>query len=105
MPSICLLLDDMRQVVRVDGVDDVGKEGAGWRAFDRSIVSEVLLEGGVIESHVQKHLDTDLTPARKLDPSDLLQFECKLVASEQLLNELPVDDAVGVCVKLLYNGQ
>ena len=105
MPSNCLLLDDMRQVVRVDSIDDVGEEGARWRALNRSIVTEVLLEGRVIESHVQKHLDTDLTPARKLDPSDLLQFECKLVASKQLLNELPVDDTVGVCVKLLYNGQ
>ena len=102
MPSNCLLLDDMRQIVWVHSAYDVGEEGTGRRALNGSIITEVLLEGGVVKSHMQKHLDTELVPARKLDSSDFMQFECKFITSEQLLDELPVDNAVRVCVKLLY---
>ena len=104
MPSYGLAPDNCRQVLWEDTVDNVGEEGARWRTLHRGIVTEVLLEGGVIESHSQKDLDTDLAPARKLDSSDLMQFECKLLTSEQLLDELPVDDAVRVKVELLFSG-
>ena len=104
MPSYSLASNNCWQVFWEDTVDNVGEEGARWRTLHRGIVTEVLLEGGVIESHLQKHLDTDLAPARKFDSFNFMQFECKLLTSEQLLDELPVDDAVRVEVKLLYSG-
>ena len=96
-----LLLDQVREVTRINGIHDVDKVTSGRRLSKPELIPKEGFDLLVFPDHRDDDLDGKLRQPRKLDVVDLGVFERALLVAKQLLNKLPVDVCVNVKVALL----
>ena len=96
-----MLLDQVREVARINGIHDVDQVTPGWRLSKPELIPKEGFDLLVFPDHRDDNLDGKLRQPRKLDEVDLGDFERALLVAKQLLNKLPVDVCVNVKVASL----
>ena len=85
---------DLREVVGVDGVEHIEEVLSGWAFADWVFVREVAVHVRVLLEFGPERLHGELVVVRHLDGDDLGLLQQVLLAGEDVLQEVLVDDAL-----------